>query len=115
MRGKVVNYAQRGMQAAKGGIALAHRAYSHGLEAAGHMDTMFKTAKRIGNIVAPHLEMYGERGKAITDAARAGAGGLDAMRSQVISRHADVSDRIADHSRALTAIRQEIPRNFMHE
>ena len=114
MFGKVSAYAQRGMKYAKGGIAMAHRVYSQGLEAAGHMDTMFKTAKRIGSIVAPHLEMY-QGGKALADAARAGAGSLDQMRSQVISRHADVSDRIADQSRALTAVRQEIPRNFMHE
>ena len=103
------------MRAAKGGIALGHRLYSQGLEAAGAADSMWKTAKRIGNIVAPHLEMYGGGGKAITDAARSGAGSLDQLRSQAITRHADVSDRIADHSRALTAVRKEIPRNFMHE
>ena len=114
MFGKVSGYMQRGMRAAKGGIALAHRVYSHGLEAAGRMDTMYKQAKKIGNIVAPHLEMYGG-GKALTDAARSGAAGLDQMRSQAITRHADVSDRIADHGRALTAVRQEIPRNFLGE
>ena len=91
---------------------MGHRLYSHGLEAAGAADTMWKTAKRIGGILAPHLEMYGG-GKAIADAARAGAGGVDAMRSQAITRHADVMDRMADHSRALTAVRQEIPMNFM--
>ena len=52
---------------------------------------------------------------ALTDAARSGAASLDQMRSQAITRHADVADRIADHSRALTAVRQEIPRNFMME
>ena len=111
---KVSAYAHRGMAAAKGGIALGHRLYAHGLEAAGHADTMWKTAKRIGNIVAPHLEMY-QGGKALTDAARSGVGSLDQLRSQVITRHADVADRIADHGRALTAVRQEIPRNFMAE
>ena len=114
MWGKVSAYAHRGMAAAKGGIALGHRMYSQGLEAAGHADTMWKTAKRIGNIVAPHLQMY-SGGKALTDAARAGAGSLDQMRSQAITRHADVTDRIADHGRALTAVRQEIPQNFMRE
>ena len=114
MWGKVSSYAQQGMKYAKGGIALAHRVYSQGLEAAGHMDTMYKQVKKIGNIVAPHLEMYGG-GKAITDAARSGAASLDQLRSQAITRHADVSDRIADHGRALTAVRQEIPRNFMAE
>ena len=91
---------------------MGHRLYSHGLEAAGAADTMWKTAKRIGGILAPHLEMYGGE-KAIADAARTGAGGVDAMRSQAITRHADVMDRVADHSRALTAVRQEIPMNFM--
>ena len=114
MWGKVAAYAQRGMRAAKGGIALGHRLYSHGLEAAGHADTMWKTTKRIGSIVAPHLEMYGG-GKAITDAARSAGGSVDAMRTQAITRHADVSDRIADHSRALAAVRQEIPQNFMQQ
>ena len=93
---------------------MGHRLYSHGLEATGHMGTVFKTAKRIGNIVAPHLEMY-QGGKAFADAARSAGGSLDQLRSQAITRHADVSDRIADHSRALTAVRQEIPRNFMAE
>ena len=112
MCGKVSAYAQRGMQAAKGGIAMGHRLYAHGLGAAGAADTMWKTAKRIGNIISPHLEMYGG-GKAIADGARAVGGNVDALRSQAISRHADVRDRMQDHSRALQAVRQEIPTNFI--
>ncbi len=101
------------MALAKGGIAHMHRAYHTGRKAAGAANQMWQVAQRVGSVLAPEIEKY-HGGRAITDAARGASGQIDAMREQAITRYADVSDRINDHSRAMAQIRAEIPANFVH-
>ena len=114
MWGKASDYARRGAQAAKGGIAIAQRAYHGGMKAASAVNQAWNVAQKIGGIVAPHLQMY-EGGKQLTDRAQAATGQVNQMRDQAITRYADVKDRMMDHSRALQQIRAEIPSNFVNQ
>ena len=74
----------------------------------------WNVAQKVGGILAPHLEMYGQ-GKQLVDQARKGAGQINVMKEQAQTRYADVADRMQDHSRALQQIRAEIPSNFVHQ